>query len=373
MAAALERPKDRLRNPVSSQGIVMSKNVDINYIARIAGVSRSTVSRVLTNHKNVKHETAQKVREAMLHCNYKPNVMARGLVTGKMNIVALVVSDITSPFYAELVAAITANLRDKGYLVSLYNFGLDCQNQDEHLRTLLEYGFAGIIIADARNEPSFGSILKSSRCPVVLLNRYIETVVDYDSIMNDNFLGGYIATKHLLELGHRSIAMLTGPQKSTSSIDRHRGYVQALSEFGITPAKNLVAEGDLRYSSGYGFVSMLFSDNEKRCSAIFSGNDMMAVGIMSRCREIGVRIPEDISLVGFDDIPIASASIIGLTTVQQPYSQMGQLAADQIDARIRGDDSARQRITLVPRLIIRNTTEQYVPSGFSGPAFPARQ
>lgn len=337
----------------------VSKNVDINYIAKIAGVSRSTVSRVLTNHKNVKAETAQKVREAMLHCNYKPNALARGLVTGRMNMIALVVADITSPFYSELVAIISACLRSKGYLVSLYNMGTDLDYQDDDLRTLFDYGFAGIIIADARNEPSFGAILKSARCPVVLLNRYIDTVSDYDAIMNDNFLGGYLATRHLLELGHRSIAMLTGPRKSTSSIDRHRGYRQALEEYGITPAANWVTEGDLRYESGYGFASMLLSDTRKTFSAIFAGNDLMAIGILSRCRELGVRIPEDLSLVGFDDIPLSSAALINLTTVQQPFAQMGQLVSEQIVSRINGDGSARQRITLVPKLVVRNTTGAY--------------
>lgn len=334
--------------------------MDINYIARLAGVSRSTVSRVLTHHKNVKRETALKVQEAMLHCNYRPNVMARGLVTGRMNIIALVVTDITSPFYSELVAIISASLREKGYLVSLYNIGNENDDQSDYFKTLFEYGFAGIIIADARNEPSFGAILKFARCPVVLLNRHIDTVMDYDAIMNDNFLGGYIATKHLLELGHRTIAMITGPRKSTSSIDRHKGYLHALSEYGVTPVKPLVAEGNLRYDSGYGFASMLFSDNARKCSAIFAGNDMMAIGVMSRCKELGIGIPDDISLVGFDDIPLASAAIINLTTVRQPYTQMGQLVSEQIVARINDDDSARQRVTLVPKLVVRNTTAPFV-------------
>jgi DNA-binding LacI/PurR family transcriptional regulator len=166
--------------------------------------------------------------------------------------------------------------------------------------------------------------------------------------------------------------MLTGPKHSTSSIDRHRGYVQALAEYGLEPNKNLVVEGDLRYSSGYGFVNMLFSDDNRRCSAIFAGNDIMAVGVMSRCREIGVRIPEDISLVGFDDIPMSAASVISLTTVQQPYAQLATLASDRIDTRIKGDDSVRQRLTLVPRLSIRRSTDRCEPHEFNL-AFPVNQ
>lgn len=350
----------------------MVKSVDINYIAKLAGVSRSTVSRVLTNHKNVKAETAAKVREAMLHCNYRPGVMARAQFPGKMSLIALVVSDITSPFYSELVSVLCGNLKNRGYIFCLHNLGSDGYSDDEYLKGLLEYGFAGMIIADARNESGLGAILKGTRCPVVLLNQYPATSPDYDSIVNDNFLGGYMATKHLLELGHRSIAMLTGPRKSTASVDRYRGYLQALTENDIAPNKNLVVEGDMRYASGHGFVNMLFSDNKKKCSAVFAGNDLMAIGIMSRCREIGVRIPEDISLVGYDDIPMASASILNITTVQQPFAQMGNLASEIIDARIRGDDSARQRITLVPKLVIRTTTEKYDPHEFAA-EFPANQ
>ena len=334
----------------------MAKNVDINYIAKLAGVSRSTVSRVLTNNKNVKGETEKKVREAMLLCNYKPNAMARGLVTGRMNIVALVVADITTPFYSELVAIISECLRAKGYLVSLYNFGNNATLQDDDLRTLFDYGFAGIIIADARNDPAFGSILQSARCPVVLLNRHIDAVTEYDAIMNDNFLGGHMATKHLLDLGHRSIATLTGPKKSTSSIDRHKGYLHALEERGIAPAKNLVAEGDLRYESGYKFADALLAGNKKSCTAVFAGNDMMAIGVLSRCRELGVNVPKELSVVGFDDIPMAGAALVALTTVRQPLRQMGELVSERIVSRIDGDDSARQRITLAPSLVVRNTT-----------------
>ena len=350
----------------------MAKSIDINHIAKMAGVSRSTVSRVLTNSINVKAETADKIREAMLHCNYKPNPMARGLVTGKINIIAVVVSDITIPFYSELVALVCSHLKERGYLVCLHNFGNVGGDNDEYLETLCKYGFAGIIIADARNDPAFATILKAAHCPVVLLNRYIETVLGYDSIMIDNFLGGYMATKHLLELGHRSIAMLTGPGKSTSSSDRHKGYLQALSDYNVMPNKSLIVEGDLLHASGFNFANMLFKDNSRKCSAIFAGSDIMAIGIMSRCHEMGVRIPEDVSLVGFDDIPMAGTSQVNLTTVQQPTVQLGSLVAEQIDARIKGDDGLRQRITLVPKLIIRSTTGKYDSPEFSI-VFPANQ
>ncbi len=333
------------------------QTVDINYIAKVAGVSRSTVSRVLTNHKNVKPATALKVREAMIHCNYTPNALARGLVTGSINIIALVVSDITSPFYSEITAILTSYLRGKGYLLCLYDFGKDPnEQQDEDLQALLNYGFAGVIITDARNEPAFGTVLKSVHCPVVLLNRYIDTVQEYDAIMADNFLGGYLATRHLLELGHRRIAMLTGTRKSTSAIDRHRGYLKALEEYGIAADPALVSDGDLRYDAGYKFADALLARDKADCTAIFAGNDLMALGILGRCRELKIRVPEDLSLVGFDGIPLAGTPVVNLTTVQQPYIQMAELASEQIVSRIKGDAGTRQRIILVPELVVRGTT-----------------
>ena len=333
----------------------MGKRIDINDIAKMAGVSRSTVSRVLTNHKNVKPETAKKIHEVMLHCNYRPNHVARGLATGKINIIAMVVSNTVSPFNQELLDAVNAAVNGKSLLVGFCNTGNDSRSQEEGLRDVLEYGFSTVVIANARNDESYAAIVKTARCPVVFLNRHMELLSDYDAITIDNYLGGCLATRHLIEHGHSRIAMLTGPRESTTSAERLRGYVQTMRDAGLSPDESLIHEGDLSLESGYILAHMLFNGRKPRVSAVFAGSDMMAIGVINRCREMGVRVPEDLSIVGFDGIPLASSSIVNLTTVQHPFAQMGQLVAERVFARINGDDSSRQRIILIPKLVVRNS------------------
>lgn len=334
----------------------MSKKVDIDYIAKAAGVSRSTVSRVLTNSCNVKEETKTKILEVMKEANYHPSIMARGLATGRLNIIALIVSDIRNPFYAELVWVINNNLREKGYLMTLYNSSQIAGENDQHLRMLLDYGFSGIIIADARNEVSFSNILKNANCPIVLVNREIGFISKYDSISVDNKMGGYLATNHLLSLGHRKIAMLRGPQISTTSQGRYDGYLYAMQEYGLTPDPKYIVSGSLNMESGQKFVRDLLINSTNPPTAVFAGGDLMSYGIMDECIKSGLRIPEDISIVGFDDIPFSKASFVNLTTICQPYDMIGSLVAKRIIERINGNDEPISKTVLTPTLMIRGST-----------------
>ena len=158
----------------------MNEKIDINYIAKKANVSRSTVSRVLTKKTNVKESTREKVEQVMAELNYHPNSMARGLATGKQNIIALVVSDIRNPFYAQLVWTISTSLREKGYLMTLYNSADMTRKDRESLWSLLDYGFSGLIMADARKEDDFSQFLKQADCPIVLVNRTLGIANRYD-------------------------------------------------------------------------------------------------------------------------------------------------------------------------------------------------
>lgn len=338
----------------------MNQKIDIEYIAKLAGVSRSTVSRVLTNSNNVKKETKEKVQAIMQQYNYTPSVMARGLATGKLNIVALVISDVRNPFYAELVWVINKSLREKGYLMTLYNSSYGIGESDDYLTGLLSYGFAGIIIADARNEENFGHLLNQATCPVVLVNRDLGLSTNFDTIMIDNRKGGYIATKHLLELGHTKIAMLRGPKFSTSSSARYEGYLYALKEYGIEKDKRYINIGDFTMESGEQFAYELLVNMppEDRPTAIFAGGDNMAYGILNLCKTHNINVPHDISIVGFDDIPMSKTNLIDLTTVRQPYLQIGQLVATKIIERIQGDASELEKIMLMPKLHIRGTTSK---------------
>jgi len=334
----------------------LSKKVDIEYIAKAAGVSRSTVSRVLTNSSNVKEETREKILAVMKEANYHPSIMARGLATGKLEMIALIISDIRNPFYSELVWVINNNLREKGYLMTLYNSSQIAGENDQHLRKILDYGFSGIIVADARNEFSFSNILNTANCPIVLVNREIGFVSKYDSVSIDNKMGGYLATKHLLSLGHRKIAMLRGPQISTTSQGRYEGYLYALEEYGLTPDPKYIVSGSLNMESGQKFAREILINSDDPPTAAFVGGDLMSYGVMDECIKNGVKIPEDVSIVGFDDIPFSKASFINLTTICHPYEMIGSLVANRIIERINGNDEPISKLVLTPNLQVRSST-----------------
>lgn len=334
----------------------MAKIANINDIARLAGVSRSTVSRVLTNNKNVKPETALKVKRAMQQANYRPNVLARGLATGKLNIVALLMSETENPFYLQMIDRMDTELRARGYILSICYLGRTEEARCQNFRTIQEYGFSGYVIGDIKHEADFVEEVKDVNRPLVFFNRYIESLSEFDAVVVDNYLGGYLAGKHLTELGHRDIGMLTGPLKSSASRDRYRGFRDALQESGVELPREMMGEGDLTLAKGQTFAEEFFPRMKDRCTALFAGNDVMAIGILHYCRENGIRVPEDLSLIGFDDIDYAGSSLISLTTIQQPYNQMSAIVAERIVARINGDELPRQCIMLEPKLILRKST-----------------
>lgn len=334
----------------------MKKLANITDVARLAGVSRSTVSRVLTNSGNVKKGTALKVRKAIRDADYRPNILARGLATGKLNIIALLMSETDNPFYMQMIDQFDTELRNRGFILSLCYLGRTEEARRRNFRTIQEYGFAGFIIGDIKDEPLFVAEVRTVRRPLVFFNRYIETLSSFDVVVVDNYLGGYQAGKHLTYLGHRRIGVLTGPLQSSASRDRFRGFRDALAESGVEIPPEAVGTGDLTLASGIAFAEKFFPENRNRCTALFAGNDIMAIGILTYCRSNNIRVPEELSLIGFDDLSFAGSSLINLTTIRQPYIQMSELTAERIVSRINGEKLPRQRIMLEPHLVRRATT-----------------
>ncbi len=335
----------------------MGKSLNINDVARLAGVSRSTVSRVLMNSGKVKPETARKIRKAMQAANYRPNILARGLVTGKLNIIAMLMADPNNPFLLQMVGELDQEFRDRGYILSICCLGKGEQARCENFRAIQQYGFAGFIIGDMRNEASFIDTVRETSRPLVFFNRYIETLPDFDSIVVDNYLGGYRAAKHLLELGHRRIGVLTGPlEESSASRDRFRGFRDAVAEAGLELPTELVGHGDLTLDSGSDYARRVLRGGTPPCTAVFAGNDLMGIGILNYCREYGIRVPENLSLIGFDDIALSQSALINLSTIRQPCAEMSRVIAERILARIDGDERSSQRVMLEPKLVVRRTT-----------------
>lgn len=332
----------------------MKKNT-INDIAKIAGVSRSTVSRVLTDNPNVKVSTREKVKAVIEAHNYQPNSLARGLALGKINVVALIIGDIRNPFYSELTWVIEGILNRNGYLVVLCDSEYDIEKEELYLKAVKQYGFSGVVMTSAMESENLISILKSMDCPVVLLNRYIKSFEE-DVVVLDNFQGGYIATKHLIDLGHTKIGIITGPLNSTSSMERFNGYKSALQDYGIKYREDFVMHGNLKVESGYEYGVSLLKRKSTKPTAVFAGNDLMAIGIMEAYKNMGMNIPENLSLVGFDDIPLASTPSINLTTIRQPFRELGETVAELVLKRINNERLEYKKVIFSPQLVIRGTT-----------------
>lgn len=330
--------------------------ITIADIARKAGVSRSTVSRVITNNPNVSTDTREKIQSIIDSYKYKPNSLARGLAVGKINVIALIIGDIRNPFYSEMVWMIENILTENGYMVVLCDSGYTIEKEISYLQTVKQLGFSGVILASALESSELTSILKTMDCPVLLINRYIKSF-ECDSVILDNFQGGYTATRHLIELGHTKIGMLAGPVKSTSSLERLEGYKQALQNFQIEYRENFVVNGNLTIEDGYKYGVNLIKSIGDKPTAVFAGNDLMAIGIIQAYNEYGLNIPEELSIVGFDDISYSSINKIGLTTIRQPLQEMAHMVAKRILKKIQDGDSEDRKFIFTPQLIVRKTTK----------------
>lgn len=335
----------------------MSKSLNINDIAKLAGVSRSTVSRVLMNSKNVKPATANIVREAVRKANYRPSILARGLVTGRLNMIAMLMSDPDNPFLMQMVRNLDQEFRDRGYMLGICYLGLNAAARSDNFALIQQYGFAGYIIGDAQNDADFIRVVRGVRQPLILFNRYLDGLSDFDAVVSDNYLGGQLAASHLLELGHTKIGALTGPlDHSSASRDRFQGFSDELRRNGIELEPGGIGEGELSLDSGSDYARHVLGKRGQKCTAVFAGNDLMAIGILNYCREYGIRVPEKLSLIGFDDIALSKSALINLTTVQQPAAAMSSLVAERVVVRCKGEELPAERLLVRPNLVVRGTT-----------------
>ncbi len=333
-----------------------SKKLTINDIATKAGISRSTVSRVLSDHPNVNDETRARVQSVMKELNYIPNRLAQGLVTGKINVVGLIVGDIRNPYFSEITRAVEEVLNGQGYLVVLCDSAYNPQKEVDFLNVSRELGFASIIMTSAMDNEELVANLSKLSCPVVLLNRYLSSFRT-DVVSFDNEQGAYMAAEHVIKLGHRDFRILMGPAQSSSTIGRERGYRRAFAEHDIACGQSMFAYGDLRFETGYQFGLDLLKEKH-RPTAVLAGNDLMAIGVIKAWIDKGLKVPDDLSVTGFDDIPMAGMSAVPLTTIRQPQVEMGRQAAQVVLDRMQGNRSLPRRIIFDAELVVRSSVRR---------------
>ncbi len=328
----------------------------INDIAKQIGVSRATVSRALNGAPGVGPELREKIQQFAKEQGYKPNPLAQSLSKGKMDIIGLVFGDVRNPFYAELTFYIQKELNRHGYTVMIFNSEYDIQKEQEFIEMAKEFRLAGMILFTAQtNKEQLQD--QVDQIPIVLVNRSLD-LSNYDSVTMDNFKAGYIAAMHLIELGHKRIGFVRGQAMSSASVQRFEGYCQALKNYFLPMKEEDIYEGDLRMGTGYEMAERFFERIERPTGMILA-NDMMALGFLDWCKEKGVGIPEDLSIVSFDNIDFSKIHGIELTTISQHVRDMGEQAAELMIRRIDQPDAEYRRIILEPELIIRNTTREY--------------
>ena len=327
----------------------------IKDVARLADVSTATVSHVINETRYVSDELRARVLEAMETLDYRPNVLAQGLRGGETHTIGLVVPDNANPFFAEVSRAVEDVGFARGYSVILCNTGDDLERERAYIDVLVAKQVDGIIFIAAGDHHEHLDELTRRSVPLVLADRDVD-LTDADVVLVNNERGGYEATKHLLDLGHRWIGCIAGPSEATPSADRVEGYVRALREARVPVEDAAIETGDFRYQGGEAAAERLLGGSE-RPTAIFACNDLMAIGALRAVRGAGLSVPHDISVVGYDDIPLASAMSPALTTVAQPVDQLGALSTELLLSRIEnGSVGTAQRIMLETTLVIRGSS-----------------
>lgn len=326
----------------------------ISDVAEMLGVSKSTVSRAINGNSGVGEELRKKVLDLVEEIGYKPNTIAQSLSRGRVNIVALILGDIRNPFYADLAFNIQRILSSHGYMVMVFNSEYDVQREIEFLKITIQFNFAGLILITAQSE-KIEDMLNTMDVPMVLVNRILPSYTG-DSVLTDNFQAGYMAVMHLLELGHKHIGFIRGPLVSSASYQRFEGYQQALRNFNLPFNEAYVYDSDLKMETGHQIACRFIEEQKVRPSAMVIVNDMTAIGFIDGLRENGISIPEELSIVSFDNIELSAMKGIELTTISQHVDQMSEHAARLMLKQLKDKESKPERVILEPTLIARKTT-----------------
>ncbi len=324
-------------------------------VARRAGVSTATVSRALSGRgTGVSVETRERVLQAVAELDYHPNHLPRNLRLRSSRIFGLVISDIGNPFFTAVARGCEDAAQKHGYNLVLSNTDEDAEREAASLQTMAAERAAGVVVASTGQTNEGVQRLISTGIPVVALDRKIEGL-DVDSVTVDNESAAYEAVRHLIALGHERIAMISGPETASPIRERQAGYERALREHRLDVPPALLRRGDLRESGGYR-MTLDVLDGSDAPTAVFSVNNLTTIGALAALRERGLRLPTDISLVGFDDIPTGAVLEPPLTVVAQPTYQLGARAVELLIRRIEETDSPIREVVLTATLVIRGST-----------------
>lgn len=329
----------------------------------MAGVSTATVSRVLNGRSNVSEHLAAKVRAAVSETGFEPSRVARSLRTQRSSVWSVIISDIRNPFFTELITGIEEIAFNCGSSVILCHAGDDLIRESTYVRLAAAEMVAGVVISPASSVDTDVEPLLRRGIPVVTVDRQLR-LVPLDHVLVDNEQGAELATEYLLGIGCERLGCISGPLSTTTGADRYAGYRKALLAAGRPAQTNLVVEGDYHETGGYLATRKLLNRREPP-DGIFVCNNLMILGALRAIEDAKLRIPQDVSLVGFDDPSWASLLRPSLTTIAQPNYDIGQEAARLLLSRINGYTGDAREVVLTAALQVRESTRRSSQNGFS--------
>jgi len=333
----------------------MKARATIRDVARKSNVSLMTVSRVVNKKGNVSKSTAAKVLKAIRELNYRPNITARSLAAKKSDFITIIVPDISNPFFSEMVKGAEDFARENGYNIFLGDTEGKVELEKEYIDAAANRMADGIILVAPRSEDNF--ICKiNDNIPLVIVDRFINK----NGILQvyiDNLKGAMSAVEHLINLNHKYIAFLSGPRDVQDSLQREKGYIMALKKHNIPVDPKLILTGDFSFEGGRDAFEKFFS-NYPKPTAIFVSNDIMAFGLIQRAHEMNVKVPKDVSVVGFDDISLSSLINPPLTTVRHSMLKMGSKAVELLVNKLNNKVDTKIGFNLENTLIVRKSTRE---------------
>tara|TARA_Y100000296_G_scaffold211_2_gene244 strand:+ start:73 stop:1074 length:1002 start_codon:yes stop_codon:yes gene_type:complete len=328
----------------------------IYQVAERAGVSLSTVSRVLNGKASVNKVLRERVEKAVEELNYRPNSVARSLANSRTDSIGVLVPELNAPFFGDLMQAVESTLRaaDKHVIITV---GRNClETEKDAVEFLISRNCDALIMHAEALSDEYLLELNQSKLPIALVNRQVEGLSEACTTL-DNEKGGYLATRHLLELGHKNIAYISGPIEKRDAKLRLEGHNRALSEAGLLVNSELVFEGNYTEEDGkLGLLELMARDLP--FTALVCANDWMASGAISCARDLGMSLPHDLSIVGFDDVVFAHHVFPRLTTVSNPVANMAEMSAKYILNKVYGQAND-VKLSFEPTLILRESTMKY--------------
>lgn len=308
----------------------------IHDVAKLAGVAPITVSRVINNSGYINNKTREKVEAAIAKLGYVPNVLARSLKSKRTNTLALVVTDITNPFFTIIARGVEDTAGNAGFNVIFCNTDENQEKEDNYVQVILQKQVDGVLLVPVGSNTKSLQIIRDQGTPLIILDRRLETN-DVDVVRGDSIGGAKQLTQHLIDLGHQRIALITGPHNVSTAEDRLIGFKQTMEANGLRDIYQS-HYGGFTQTSGYSLTKEIFSKDPKP-TAIFAANNLIAIGVLRALKELGFRVPEDVALVSFDDIPENLTMFPFMTAVSQPSYEMGKTATELLISRIKNESA----------------------------------